>query len=427
MVLIMNKTELILDSIKSLTAVINEQNIKYNDLESNIQVFLHILQGVKDFRVQGRTKFKLENILGLSILLIMRNEFRSFSYAANYVSFYKERYAELGLIEGDITPSHDTFRRVFMLLDANSVRDCIINRLKGFLLNIVEKNNKNKNNYKLYNVDGKTFNGSGRNKKDKVIENINMFNVYDSSNRICLSSTPLANKESEIPEFQRMLRKFNLDNVIVTADAIHCQKKSCEVVISRKGDYMFTVKTNQRALCDEIETKLNNNKDEVKVIYSNDATYEIFHLPKDYIGLDFKGQKSYVRYTSNKRKKQAKDKTSILHFLTSLEDDNLIVEAIDNRWNIENDLHKIKDEFFFEDDYTFTDKNAVKVMAVLNNICFSLFKIATAFLNNSNMTYTKIEYRDNPERLLGKIVPLLERDNFEELIRNNLKGGKNKK
>ena len=186
---------------------------------------------------------------------------------------------------------------------------------------------------------------------------------------------------------------------------------------------MFSLlKKNQKSLYQDIKEKTASNNT-INLKY-NDCDYEIFTLKKNYIGLEFEGQKSYIKMTSYKRKKQDVKNVQTLFFLSSLKEPKLIVEAIDNRWNIENDLHKTKDELFNEDYYTFTDKNAIKVMAVLNNICYSLYKIMTAFLHNKDLTYTKIEFKDNPERVLGKIIPLLEKDNFEELIRSNLKGRK---
>ena len=71
---------------------------------------------------------------------------------------------------------------------------------------------------------------------------------------------------------------------------------------------------------------------------------------------------------SNKRKNQQTSSQQMRYFITSIKDEQLIVEAIDNRWKIENDLHKIKDEIFTEDEYNFTDKNAIKVTCAKSSI-----------------------------------------------------------
>ena len=129
---------------------------------------------------------------------------------------------------------------------------------------------------------------------------------------------------------------------------------------------------------------------------------------------------------SNKRKNQQTSSQQMRYFITSIKDEQLIVEAIDNRWKIENDLHKIKDEIFTEDEYNFTDKNAIKVMAVLNNIAYSFFRITASFLQEKEPIVTKIKFRKDPIEILGKISPLISKKEFNNLINNNLKGKKAK-
>ncbi len=129
---------------------------------------------------------------------------------------------------------------------------------------------------------------------------------------------------------------------------------------------------------------------------------------------------------SNKRKNQSINKQSERYFISSLKEPRLIVEAIDNRWKIENDLHKTKDELFAEDDYTFTNKNAIKVMACLNNIAYSFFRITAAFLQEKEPVITKIKFQKEPMNILSKISPLLKSDNFNKMIEDNLKGRKAK-
>ena len=70
--------------------------------------------------------------------------------------------------------------------------------------------------------DGKTLRGSrGKNPGSAV----HIFSAFDTFNEIVLAHMPLINKESEIPALQEFLKKLNVKDVVVTADALHCQKK----------------------------------------------------------------------------------------------------------------------------------------------------------------------------------------------------------
>ena len=61
-------------------------------------------------------------------------------------------------------------------------------------------------------------------------------------------------------------------------------------------------------------------------------------------------------------------------------------------------------------------------MATFNNITYSLYKIASAIFDNSNMKETRIRYKDHPEKMLYKLVPLLEKQNLSTLLKRNIKG-----
>ena len=237
------------DSIKFL---LDESSIDFFALKSNFDMLIHILGEIEDPRKSNLNTYKLENILAISLILIMEGNFRSFNYAAAYIKINQERFIKLGLVEANVTPSHDTLRRVFMLLDPQQLKEVIINKLEAFLKRILELNKSDKE-IELYSIDGKEFRGSGRSNNTKNPKsNFNLFNVFNVSKDLCLSSNPLTNKESEILEAQRTLAKFNLKNKVITGDALHCQKETCRIITERKGKYLFTVKDNQSGLLAEI-------------------------------------------------------------------------------------------------------------------------------------------------------------------------------
>lgn len=425
MVLNMNNGITLLKELNSsVSLLIQEKDISFDSFKRDIRFFLHLLDKIPDFRDKKLIDYSLSNLLLISLILIMKGEFKSFSYASQYISVYKQDFIKMGLIINDKVPSHDTLRRMFMLLDANSIKEIIINNLNSFLTKIL--NNYSSSKKELISIDGNEFKGSGRSiNSKKKMNNKNVLNVYNSSKEICIYSNPLDDKESEIKEAQEILNKYNLKNIVVTGDALHCQKRTCEIIVNKKGDYVFTVKENQSALLEEMKTRIVNSKSIISKSY-NDCDYSILLLPSTYKGLEFAGQKAFIKMISNKRKNQNINKQTERYFLSSIKDPQLIVEAIDNRWKIENDLHKTKDEFFVEDNYKFTDKNAIKVMAALNNIAYSFFRITASFLQEKTPTITKIKFNKDPMEILEKITPLLNSREFNKLLNDNLKGKKSK-
>ena len=422
----MNKGVTLLKELnESVASLIQEVNLTYDDLKRDISFFIHILDKIPDYREQYRVSYSLTNLIMISLILIMMNEFKSFHYAADCIHVYKNEFEEMGLIKNGQIPSHDTLRRMFMLLDAQKLKESIIDNLNNFLTTIVN-NYSSSRKVELISIDGKEFRGSGRSVNTTTpIRNKNVLNVYNVSKEICIYSNPLDDKDSEIKEAQGILNKYNLKKTVVTGDALHCQKSTCQVIINKGGNYVFTVKENQTSLLEEIKSKIESSNN-IDMITYNDCTYKILTLPPSYIGLEFPGQKSYVMMTSHKRKKQSLNKINERFFITSLKDNPLIVEAIDNRWKIENDLHKFKDDYFEEDSYTFTDKNAIKVMATLNNIAYSFFRITVSFLNEKRPNITKIKFKKNPIEVLEKITPLLNSRDFSKQLKEHLKGIRSK-
>jgi len=66
-----------------------------------------------------------------------------------------------------------------------------------------------------------------------------------------LGSEPVAEGSNEIPAVQALLQRVDLDGCLVTADAMHTQTETARIVVQQKGgDYLFTVKGNQKGVAD---------------------------------------------------------------------------------------------------------------------------------------------------------------------------------
>jgi predicted transposase YbfD/YdcC len=74
--------------------------------------------------------------------------------------------------------------------------------------------------------------------------------VVDSG--LILYQQEVSDKTNEIPVMQAMLRQLSVKGAIITADAMHCQTMTAEVIRAEGGDYMLQVKDNQRNLYKEI-------------------------------------------------------------------------------------------------------------------------------------------------------------------------------
>lgn len=70
-------------------------------------------------------------------------------------------------------------------------------------------------------ADGKTIKGS-RTAENKALQFLNLFAVNE---KIILAHEVIDSKSNEIPVFQKLIEELDITDKILTADAMHCQKK----------------------------------------------------------------------------------------------------------------------------------------------------------------------------------------------------------
>lgn len=419
---IANKIQKTMD--EAIIVATKEMPVKCRSNRKWVKIIYNIFDGVDDFRQKLKITYELNDVLCMCLLIAMRGKFTSFSYASKYMQIRVDYFSRLGLVKNKRVPSHDTLRRIFMNIEPNDLRDTLLNRIKIMVEKIANHTTDNgkTRGIRLLSGDGKTFRGSGR-KGNYPKRNVNVFNMFDVSADICLDSIPLDDKESEIPTMQRVLQKYNLQNSIVTADALHCQTKTVDVITKRGGLYCIAIKDNQSQYRENVMHIIKNKKGDYSEYIYNDCVYQISFINYETTDIDFPHAKAYVSMTSHKRKDQQNYNPEPMYFVTSADNPDLIMQAIDSRWSVEQ-MHWYKDVYLHEDSCTTTDKTAIKAIAVMNNIVYSIYRLTAALFYEKDMAKTRIIFEDCPETVFKKLMPLMEKQNLTNLLKANLKGRK---
>lgn len=73
---------------------------------------------------------------------------------------------------------------------------------------------------------------------------MNIVTAYTNTG-IALGQITVDNKSNEIPAVRELIEMLNIEGMVVTADAMHCQKETAEIIIKNKGDYVLQLKANQ--------------------------------------------------------------------------------------------------------------------------------------------------------------------------------------
>lgn len=132
------------------------------------------------------------------------------------------------------TPSHDTFGRVFRILDATVFEQCFRQWISG-LIGVVEG---------VIALDGKTLCGS----RDGGNTALHMVSAFATASGLCLGQEGTRGKGNEIAAIKTLLDTLTLKGCIVTIDALGCQTEIAQKIVDRGGDYLLAVKDNQKIL-----------------------------------------------------------------------------------------------------------------------------------------------------------------------------------
>lgn len=130
-------------------------------------------------------------------------------------------------------PSHDTFSRVFRLLDPAPFAACLAQFLHGL----------GEGGPGVVAIDGKTMRRSFDRAAGRSA--LHVVAAFAADARMAIGQVAAGNKESEIAAARTLLGLLDLDGALVTGDALHCQGETARLIGERGGDWLFTLKANR--------------------------------------------------------------------------------------------------------------------------------------------------------------------------------------
>lgn len=198
---------------------------------------------IEDGRHQGYVVHKLADIL----IIIMLSVLCGLDELADIMVFAEKKQEFLKDIYGiEQIPSKATMSRILNMIDGGEVAKVIIGIMKeraGITGGVMA-------------VDGKAIRSTS--KKGKPHSALQILTAYMTESGIVLGQEAVHGKTNEIPVFQEMLSWLDVSGKTVTADAMHCQKETCERITVKGGDYVFGLKGNQKNLHDDVALFIND-------------------------------------------------------------------------------------------------------------------------------------------------------------------------
>lgn len=176
-------------------------------------MLIDILKEIEDPRSYHGKEYQLWQILLVAILSILSNG----KGYHDIRTFLEVHYDKLNTIFGfnwRQLPDESAIRKIIVRVLPEEIERA----LRGHAKQCIQEESKH------ISFDGKALNGSFSHTRDTRAARV--FSAFCTQNQIVLAHLPLAeDKDHEIPAFQEFLMSLPLEGIVVTADALHCQKK----------------------------------------------------------------------------------------------------------------------------------------------------------------------------------------------------------
>ena len=335
-----------------------------------------------DPRMDRTRKHRLIDILFIAVctLICGGESFTDMEWFGEAKEEWRRRFLELphGI------PSHDTFGRVFSLLDPQAFGECFL-RWSAALQEATQG--------EVIALDGKRMRHSFDSATGQSA--LHLVSAWASENGITLGQLKVDGKSNEITALPELLKRLDVAGCVVTMDAMGCQKDLAGQVKQQGGDYVLCLKGNQNSRHEETryffeEAKRMQFQD---VPYRYHQTVEKDHgrietrrvwmveeiaitwLARDdqWPGLASLAMVEAERQIGKKKTKETR------YFISSLTGNvQQLAAAARAHWGIENSLHWVLDVIMNEDQSRVRKDHAPQNLALLRRLARNLIKKAKA-------------------------------------------------
>ena len=273
-------------------------------------------------------------------------------------------------------PSHDTFSRLFRLLDPEQFRATFQRFMARFSAGIQG----------VVAIDGKVLRRSFDRASSKSA--LHMVSAWGCEQRLVLAQIATEAKSNEITAVPKLLELLSLKGTIVTADALNCQREIAQQIIDQGGDYALALKGNQATLLADVKTYFDDPASKTSsaaptvdgdhgrietraATVSTDIGWlqETHHWP----GLAAIGKVQRSRETADKTATE-----TAYYLLSAPLSPERLGTAARSHWGVENSLHWRLDVVMNEDQDRTRKDNAPYNLAVLRHMAMNLLQKDTA-------------------------------------------------
>ena len=263
-------------------------------------------------------------------------------------------------------PSHDTFSRVFRLLQPEPFEAAFAKftaAFAGALRGVVA-------------IDGKALRGAYE--RGRKATPLHLVNVWAAEARLVIGQR-LAPGRNEVLGAQQALALLRLDGCIVTADALHCRADTAQAILDAGADYALALKANHPTLLAKAQALIEAADPATEATSGPDKAHDRIEGRTAIVvaarGMDFPGLAAVARVETYRKSAAGPEPVIVRWYLlsTQLSAQRMLAVAR-THWTIENQLHWVLDVAFDEDRVRSRKDNAPQNLALIRKLALNIIR-----------------------------------------------------
>ncbi|WP_392344478.1 ISAs1 family transposase [Pseudoalteromonas prydzensis] len=340
--------------------------------------FLKHFNSITDPRIERCKKHELIDILLLAISAVISGA-QGWEDIEDFGHLKLDWLKRYGAFNAGI-PRHDTIARVICRLKSDEIEHAF----QSWISSLIETTGAD-----IIAMDGKTARRSFTTKDRKSA--LHTVSAWSCQHQLVLGQTAVDSKTNEITAIPELLTMLDIENSIITLDAMGCQQEIAKQIIKQKADYILALKGNHSGMQSELEAwwhkseregLTNSNYDKHTEISSGHGRIETRvcqQLLIDKSWLDkiyqWSGLKSVIQVTAEVHDKPSgTDTIETRWYISSLAlGAEQALNAVRSHWQVES-MHWMLDMNFREDESRIRKKQGPLVFNVMRKIAMALFK-----------------------------------------------------
>ena len=266
-------------------------------------------------------------------------------------------------------PSHDTFSRVFRLLDPEAFRMWFLEFMGQFAQGCEG----------VLAIDGKTLRRSYD--RAEAQSPLHLVNAWAAEQRLVLGQLAVDGKSNEITAVPKLLEMLALLGMVVTADAMHCQRQLSRQVLDQGADYVLALKGNQESLHDDVRLFLGDPATPLAQASKGHGRIEIrtASISRDVAWLQerhqWPGLAAVGKITAWRQQGERSSVESRYYLLSQPFPPERFNAIVREHWGIENRLHWMLDVVFNEDQSRNRKDHCPENLALMRKLALNLARL----------------------------------------------------